>query len=230
MQPTDKGFVEPEVSEPVHVLLADDRQILADGLRTMLGPYAREVRLVGDRAPTEEIQVIARQLGADVVLLDVDNEPAERLELVSKLLSGEPPYKVVIFTYHKSERYLFEALRRGVSGYLLQSCGAAELVLHLVRVCQKEVVIDSSMATRVAVRACLTDGTRCWSGAELGLSRRQSEVATLVAEGLSNRLIAERLGVGKETVKTHLRATYRALGVNDRASAVAKLLRHGAVT
>lgn len=227
MQPTERDVATPEVKGPVRVFLADDRQIVADGLRAMLAPYGREVRLVGDGPPTEAIRAMARQLGADVVLLDVHSQSAERLELVSTLVSGEPPYSVVIFTNHESERHLFEALRRGVSGYLLQSCGAAELVWQLVRVCQNEVVIDPSMATKIAVRCCMDEGSRSWPGAELGLSQRQSEVVRLLTEGLSNRLIAERLGVGEETVKTHLRATYRALAVNDRAGAVAKVLRCG---
>ena len=134
---------------------------------------------------------------------------------------------MVIFTNDADERRLFEALRLGVSGYLLKSLSGTQLADHLMRVHDGQVVVDPTMATGIAMRAAHGRGRGMWPGSELGLSRRESEVLVLLARGLSNRLIADELVLGEETIKTHLRSIYRKLGVNDRAQAVATALRQG---
>jgi DNA-binding NarL/FixJ family response regulator len=104
---------------------------------------------------------------------------------------------------------------------------SAQLADHLVRVHEGEVVVDPAMATRIAMRAAHLGGGRIWPGSQLGLSQRESEVLSLLVDGLSNRMIATQLVVGEETVKTHLRSIYRKLGVNDRAQAIAAAIRQG---
>jgi DNA-binding NarL/FixJ family response regulator len=86
------------------------------------------------------------------------------------------------------------------------------------------------MAIGIALRAARLDAKGRWPGAELGLSRRQSDVLQLLTQGLSNRQIAEKLFVGEETVKTHLCSVYRKLDVRDRGQAVSKALRSRIVT
>jgi ATP/maltotriose-dependent transcriptional regulator MalT len=86
------------------------------------------------------------------------------------------------------------------------------------------------MAAKAAVQAAHRGGEPWWPGAQLGLSRRESEVLGLLVSGMSNRAIAAELVVGEETVKTHLRSIYHKLGVNDRAQAVATALRQGVFT
>jgi DNA-binding NarL/FixJ family response regulator len=142
-------------------------------------------------------------------------------------VAQKPSFRVVIFTDEADERRLFEALRLGVSGYLLKSLTSAQLADHLVRVHEGEVVVDPAMATRIAMRAAHLGGGRIWPGSQLGLSQRESEVLSLLVDGLSNRMIATQLVVGEETVKTHLRSIYRKLGVNDRAQAIAAAIRQG---
>ena len=134
---------------------------------------------------------------------------------------------MVTFTDDADERCLFEALRLGVSGYLLKSLSGTQLADHLVRVHDGEVVVDPTMATRIALRTAHAGSGRSWPGSEVGLSQRESEVLVLLATGLSNRLIADELILGEETIKTHLRSIYRKLGVSDRAQAVGAALRQG---
>jgi DNA-binding NarL/FixJ family response regulator len=136
----------------------------------------------------------------------------------------------VIFTYDTDEDRLSDALRIGVSGYLLKSLGADEFVSYLARVRQGEVVVDPSLAARIALRAAQHEAPRPWPGGQIGISQRESEVLALLVEGSSNLAIAARLGVGNETVKTHLRSIYKKLEVNDRAQAVASVLRQGFFT
>ena len=116
----------------------------------------------------------------------------------------------------------------GVSGYLLKSMDGAALADHLERAHGGDVVVDPTMAAQIAKRAALRQHDT-WPGGDLGLTKRESQVLGLLADGLSNTLIASELMVGEETVKTHLRNLYRKLGVNDRAQAVATALRQGII-
>src|SRR5207302_4603745 len=121
-------------------------------------------------------------------------------------LADGPPFRVVIFTDDSEERRLFEALRLGVSGYLLKSLNGVQLADHLVRVADGQIVVDPTIATRIALRGAQFGGAEMWPGSQLTLSHRESEVLGLLVDGLSNRLIAAQLVVGEEPEKTHLRS------------------------
>jgi DNA-binding NarL/FixJ family response regulator len=202
-----------------------DHEIVAEGLRAMLARQRNRAELVGHVLPTEDLRAVATRLGADIVMLE------SPLQLVSGLDQEDEnlPFRVVIFTHDANERRLFEALRLGASGYLLHSLSGAQLAEHLVRVRSGEVVVDPTMATRMAMRSPHQGNGQVWPGRQLGLSQRESQVLGLLADGLSNRLIASELVLGEETIKTHLRNIYKKLEVKDRAQAVAVAIRQGIV-
>ena len=110
-----------------------------------------------------------------------------------------------------------------------RSLSGAQLADNLVRVRNGEVVVDPTLATRMAMRGAHDGDGQAWPGKQLGLSQRESQVLALLADGLSNRLIASELVLGEETVKTHLRNIYRKLEVRDRAQAVVIAIRQGIV-
>lgn len=209
---------------PVRVVVICDSELLTEGLRGMLSRHRDKVDVVG-AVPTTSAAEVA-DLAAEVALVDVDGREDRLQHQVSVLAAVDPPVRVVIFTSNDDERKLFEALRLGVSGYLLESTASRSLADSLVRARNGEPVIDSRIGTRVATQVAAEDG---WSspGAELGLSRREGEVLELLVSGCSNRQIADELVLGPETVKTHLRSIYRKLGVASRAQAVARAIRHG---
>lgn len=215
------------VQRPVRVVLVNDEEIILEGLQAMLAHHHDRVHLVGGILLTDDVVSEATSLRADVVLLDMNIQGTNGLEVAATMVAQKPTFRVVIFTDEADERRLFEALRLGVSGYLLKSLASAQLADHLVRVHEGEMVVDPAMATRIAMRAAHLGGGRIWPGSQLGLSQRESEVLSLLVDGLSNRVIAAQLVVGEETVKTHLRSIYRKLGVNDRAQAIAAAIRQG---
>jgi DNA-binding NarL/FixJ family response regulator len=215
---------------PVRVVLVNEDEIIVEGLEGMLAPHREQVEVVAGVLLTDDVSAQAKALDADVVLLDLDVHGKNGLGAAAELVSDKPPFQVVIFTDDAEERRLFDALRLGIAGYLLKSMSAVQLVDHLVRVRNGEVVVDPTMATRIALRAANLGGGRSWPGSQLGLSQRESEVMSLLVDGLSNRMIAAQLVVGEETVKTHLRSIYRKLGVSDRAQAIATALRMGIFT
>jgi DNA-binding NarL/FixJ family response regulator len=221
---------EDVVAPTVRVVLVNDDEIIMEGLQGMLGRHGDRVELAGGVLLSDDVAETATALNADVVLFDINIKGTNGLEVAAQMVADKPPFRVVVFTDDADERRLFEALRLGFSGYLLKSLSGAQLADHLVRVRDGEVVVDPTMATRIAMRAAHLGGGRIWPGSQLGLSQRESEVLSLLVDGLSNRLIAAELVVGEETVKTHLRSIYRKLGVNDRAQAIATALRQGMFT
>jgi len=149
------------------------------------------------------------------------------LELCAELLRLAPEVKVVLLTVYDDEQYLYGGLRAGAKGYLTKQVVAEELLDHVCRVLDGEIVVDPGLAGRVALSAARLDRGEFWPGAALGLSQRESEVLELIVRGKSNKNIAEDLMLGDETIKTHVRSLYRKLGVTDRAQAVAYALREG---
>jgi DNA-binding NarL/FixJ family response regulator len=221
---TDEGG---SIGGPIRLLLVDDHQMVLDGLGAMLRPHADEAVVVASTTDPEQARRLAVDTHADIALVDVRMRSTSGLELCRELLRLAPETKVVLLTVYDDEQYLFEALRAGASGYLTKQVVAEELLAHLRRVLDGEIVVDGSLAGRVALSAARLQRGEFWAGAHLGLSQRESEVLELMVQGNSNRAIAARLVLGEETIKTHVRSIYRKLGVTDRAQAVAYVLREG---
>lgn len=212
---------------PVRLLLVDDHQVVLDGLRSMLASQRDRVEVVGATTSPPDAMRLAEQHSPDVVLLDVRLKGASGLDLSHHIVQKFPGIKVVFFTVYDDEQYLYQALRMGASGFLLKTTTGPELADHLDRVMEGEIAVDPSLAGRVAMTAARLQSGEFWPGARLGLTQRESEVLGLMVRGLSNRVIAQRLYIGEETVKSHTQSIYRKLEVADRAQAIATALREG---
>ncbi len=195
----------------------------------MLSRHAQRIRIVGEAEDAEQAERLAMNLQPDVVLCDVRLGGASGLDVCERLSTRLPATRVVMLSVYDEPQYLYQALRAGAAGYLLKQIRGAELANQLERAAAGEVVIDATLAGRVALHAARLESGEFWPGAGMGLTQRESEVLELIVAGLSNRAVALKLVLGEETVKTHLRGLYRKLNVNDRASAVTVALREGLV-
>ncbi|MBA3249822.1 MAG: response regulator transcription factor [Geodermatophilaceae bacterium] len=209
------------------VVLVDDHEMVRAGLKSMLSRFPDDVRVVGEAATAAEGFSVVTGLLPDVVLTDVRIGADSGLDLCRRLTAAQCASRVLFLTVYDDEQYLFQALRAGAAGYLIKRVTGAELVAHVHAVCSGEVVVDPTLAGRIAVSAARMQAGEFWPGAHLGLTQRESEVLALMVAGLSNRAVAARLVVGEETVKSHVRGIYRKLGVGDRATAVGTALREG---
>ena len=216
-----------EAGGPLTVVIIDDHQMVLDGLKAMFRPYHEQAQIVGECSDAQDALRIVTELAPDVVLLDIRLRSASGLDLCRDILAAQPACKIVFLTVYDDEQYLYQALRAGAAGFLLKRIQGAELVGYLRRIQDGEVLIDPSLAGRVALSAARLHSGEFWPGAHLGLTQRESEVLSLLVAGLSNRAIAARLVVSEETVKTHSRGIYRKLGVSDRVGAVTAALREG---
>src|SRR6476661_716169 len=217
----------PLASGPVRIVLVDDHEMVIEGLKAMLAAFADRVMVVGQAVGAERALRVVDELDPDIVLSDVRMQGSSGLDLCQTLRARRPDRKVVMLSVYDDEQYLFQALRVGAAGYLLKSIGSDELVRQLEFVHSGATAIDPSMAARAVDTAARMQRDEFWPGARQGLTQRESEILSYMVTGLSNRGIANRLVIGDETVKSHLRSIYRKLGVSDRTGAVATALREG---
>ncbi len=216
-----------ETAGPVRLVLVDDHEMVIEGLKAMLASFKDRVQVVGHAVGAERATGVVEELRPDVVLCDVRMQGQSGLDLCLVLRERNPDLKVVMLSVYDDEQYLFQALRVGARGYLLKSIGSDELVRQLELAHQGETVLDPGMAARAVDTAARLQRDEFWPGARQGLTQRESEILSFMVTGLSNRGIANKLVIGEETVKSHLRAIYRKLGVSDRTGAVATALREG---
>ncbi|MDH6123886.1 response regulator transcription factor [Kitasatospora sp. GP82] len=202
----------------IKVLIADDERLVRTGLRVVLNAEP-DLTVVGEAADGTEVAPLAAELRPDVVLMDVRMPGMDGIRATEHLLgSVQPPPKVLVVTTFENDDYVYEALRAGASGFLLKRSRAEEMV-QAVRL----VANGDSLLFPAAVRElALHHAERC-TKAPLPLPRltdREGEILRLMAAGLTNGEIAERLVVSPETVKTHVGSVLAKLRVRDRTQAV----------
>lgn len=217
----------PTPQLPQRLVLVDDHEMVLHGLDAMLGHFPEDVEVVGHATNAADALTTVADTHPDTVLCDVRLGKESGLDLCRQITTQYPDTKVVLLTVYDDEHYLFQALRVGASGYILKRIDGQELVNHLNRVREGEVVVDHALAGRVALSAARLSAGEFWSGAHLGLTQRESEVLELLVAGHSNKGVASKLVVSEDTVKTHIRGLYRKLGVSDRSGAIAVALREG---
>ncbi|MGZ4708781.1 MAG: LuxR C-terminal-related transcriptional regulator [Acidimicrobiales bacterium] len=202
--------------------LANDSELVISGLRAMLAPFAPRVRVAeGVTGDAEIVALPAEAEPIDVLLVDTFGRDDGGLQAAAMLMAQDPPFRVVIYTDSRADRHVLTSLRLGVHGYLLKSTPADQLVDALERVRSGDVVVSEDLASRAARFAASPAESEPWPGARFALTRRESEVLLLAAEGHTTDDLARKLSVGTETIRTHLKHIYQKLGVNVRAAAVA---------
>ena len=159
-----RADMENPPDRPLSLVIIDDHQMVLDGLQAMLRPYRDQVEIAGESSdPREAVQLVA-DLEPDAVLLDVRLRGASGLDLCTEILGRAPGCKVVFLTVYDDEQYLYQALRVGAAGFLLKRIRGGELVDHLRRICEGEVLIDPALAGRVALSAARLHSGEFWPG------------------------------------------------------------------
>jgi DNA-binding NarL/FixJ family response regulator len=213
---------------PIRIVMVDDHRIVREGLRAMLHGMD-EIEIVGEAEDLNGALAAIEESKPDVVLLDLRLQRSSGLDACRTIVDKHPDVRVVFLTVYEDEQYVFEALRAGGRGYMLKKASADDLVRILEAVRAGDVVIDPALGGQIALRAAAMSAGREWPGAQLGLTQRESEVLTQLVKGLDNKAIGHALYISEDTVKSHVKAILRKLGVKDRSQAVALALRQGLV-
>ena len=205
------------------VLIADDHGIVRSGLRKLLeGEDGIEV--VAEASDGAEARDMALELRPDLAILDVKMPELNGLDATREIHSQAPEVSVLILSMHEEERYLFEALKAGASGYVLKRAADSDLIDAIHAIERGEPFLTPE-AQQALIRDVLGEG----EGNQEELTPREEQVVKLVAEAHTNKEIAEMLGLAEKTAENHRSNAMRKLGMRDRVELVRYAIRRGLI-
>jgi DNA-binding NarL/FixJ family response regulator len=215
------------MSQPIRVLIADDQRVVREGLEMVLG-LLPGIEVVGSAGDGLEAVDLAASLHPDIVLMDLRMPRCDGVEATRLLREREPEIKVVVLTTYADDRSVLDALRAGARGYLTKHAGGAQIREALQQVADNHAIIDPAVQHHLidAIAAAPAAPSRP-PRLPAGLTPREAEVLALIAEGLSNAEIADRLVVSEGTVKSHINHMFAKIDARDRAQAVSYAYQHG---
>jgi len=209
----DAGGQGPAASRTVRILLADDHEIVRQGVRALLEAEGG-FRVVGEAATGREAVAEARRLRPDVAVVDVSMPELNGLEATRRIRKVLPECEVLVFTIHDSEHVLREALAAGARGFVLKSDAARMLLTAVAALGQRKAFFASPAADLLLAGYLERDGDRRGSAARL-LTSRQREVLQLLAEGKTNKDVAHLLGITVKTAEAHRTSVMSKLGLHS---------------
>src|SRR5438132_394577 len=223
----------------IRVLLADDHDILRQGLKLLLG-LQPEIEIVGEARTGLEAVEMAQKLKPDVVVMDISMAGMDGLQACQRVRSQVPETQVLMLTMHESEEYFLKALRMGAAGYLVKKVAPTELHMAIRAVAKGGAFLYPGLA-KALIRAYVADSPSM-PGTSIGnqdraqaanlaqelsvLTPREVEVLKLVAEGRTNQEIANQLVLSVKTVQAHRANVMEKLGLHDITHLVRFAIRH----
>ncbi len=211
--------------DAIRVLIADDHGVVREGLRTLLTQAGFEV--VGVAATGQETVHLTRAHQPHVVLLDIRMPDMDGLQVLEHLRAAMPQVAVILLTTYDNPTYLSRALALGVAGYLTKDADPQAIPLAVRAAAQGHVLLERTVLQRALNDLRLGIAPAAVTTTVDELTEQEVRVLRLVAQGLSNQEIAERLHISLNTVKTHLKHIFAKLGVSDRTQAAVWAWRRG---
>jgi len=227
----EAGFEPPTGTFVVRLLLVDDHVLFREGLISLIGPQP-DLQVVGQAGNVTEAIGAARTLRPDVILMDFTLPDGTGLDATQVILAELPDAKIIFLTVHEDDETLFAAIRAGAVGFLFKNTRAAELLKRLRAVARGEAGISPAIALRILDEFSRTTAAsaRGDEQASSGLTAREIEIVREIAQGASNRDIANRLFISENTVKNHVRNVLAKLHLRNRREVMEYAQRHGLIS
>ncbi|HEX2350301.1 MAG TPA: response regulator transcription factor [Ktedonobacterales bacterium] len=214
------------MTQAITVILVDDHQMVRQGVRAFLEKQP-DISVVGEAASGAEALRLAADLVPDVVLMDLVMPAMDGVETTRRLKQISPGSQVIILTSYHDDEHIFPAIRAGALSYILKDVSSGELAEIVRKAARGEAVMHPHVAARVMQE--LRGGPRANAQLSSELSERELEVLRLIADGLNNTEIAERLVISEHTVKRHVSNILSKLHLADRTQAAVYAWREGVV-
>jgi NarL family two-component system response regulator LiaR len=215
------------MNEPITILIVDDHQLVRQGVRDFLETQS-DLMVVGEASNGDEAVCLASQYVPDIILMDlVMPGGVDGVEATRKIKKISPRTQVVVLTSYHEDEHIFPAIRAGALSYVLKDIGSNELADVVRKASQGEAVINSHVAARLVLEV---RGSRdVTTNPFTELTEREMEILHLIADGMSNAKIAERLVISEKTVKGHVSNILGKLHLADRTQAAVYAWREGIV-
>jgi NarL family two-component system response regulator LiaR len=214
------------MTEPITVMIVDDHAVVRQGIRALLDAEGG-FQVVGEAGSGGEAALLAADLAPDVVLMDLVMPEMDGVMATRLIKQNSPRSQVIVLTSYHEDEHIYPAIRAGALSYLLKSVGLDELVGAVRKAARGEATLHPHVAARLAQELHgASAGTRWLYDT---LSEREREVLNLIATGLTNAQIAERLVISERTVKSHVNNILSKLQVADRTQAAIFAWREGVI-
>lgn len=210
---------------PIRILIIDDHSMIREGIRQLL-ELDGDIKVVGEAGDGKEAIQLIQQTPHDVVLLDINMPNVNGLQVLEQIKQKKIETKVLILTIHNEIEYLLKAVDIGVDGYVLKDSESAVLKTAINAVYHGETFIQPSLTP--LLKENIERNARKLE-VDDSLTRRELQVLELLAEGLYNKEIAEKLFISEKTVKNHVSSIFKKIGVSDRTQAAVYAIKHNIV-
>jgi DNA-binding NarL/FixJ family response regulator len=225
---TESGSTMSETSQSmISVALADDHVLFRQALRHLLDSE-EDIHVVGEASDGRAIQTLVEQHQPDVILMDINMPGIDGVTATRELKSQIPDSRIIILTMFSEDGHVIRAVRAGADAYLLKNSESSRVVDAIRAVHRGESIIEPQLASKLLSEFRRVSDVREEETVG-GLSTREMELLRQVASGLSNKEIAQRLGLAESTVKNRLSLLFEKLGVKDRTQAAIYALSHGLI-
>jgi NarL family two-component system response regulator LiaR len=211
------------VTDPIRVLITDDHAIVRKGIRALLATEP-DIEVAGEAGDGQDAIAKAHGLRPDVILMDLVMPGTDGLEAIRHIANHQPEIRILVLTSFDGDDKVFPAIEAGALGYLLKDSGPEELVKAIHQVCRGESSLHPSIARKLLRELASSQDRR--SARDL-LTKRELDVLRLVAQGHSNREIADRLIISEATVRTHVSKILAKVGLSNRTQAALYALKQG---
>lgn len=207
---------------PIRLLIADDHEVVRSGLRSLL--HGSEIEVVAEARSGEEAVRLAEQENVDVVVLDIRMPDGDGLVALQQIKQRRPSLPVLMLTTYDNPTYVSRAVSLGASGYILKGSGREKLVNAILAAAEGEASWTREEMRRMAGAMA---APRASGDLDAALTARETEVLRHLAQGMTNKQIADKLSISYETVKEHVQHILRKIGVADRTQAAVWAVRAG---
>lgn len=214
------------MSKLIRLLLADDHTIFRAGVRMLLD-LEPDIEVVGEATEGSQAVDLAEKLKPDVVLMDIAMPCMDGLEATRYIKAECPEIQVLVLTMHRSDEYLFEMLKAGASGYVIKGAETEELINAIRIVSRGQVFLYPTIAGKLVREYIELSSTNDDPGSTL--TPREKEIMVLLAEGFSNKEIADKLVISTSTVYTHRGKLMEKLGFTSRHDLIQYARRKGLI-
>ena len=194
----------------------------------MLFEMEPDIKIVGEARDGLEVQEMAKQLEPDVILMDINMPGADGVEATRQILAERPDYSIIILTMFREDEHVFQGIRAGAKGYLLKDADSLEVIRAIRTVASGSSVLDPAMTGKVLNQfKVMAEASE--KNNRSGLTEREIEILTLIADGASNREIGDKLFLSEKTIKNYVTSIFQKLQMNDRTQAAVYALQHGLI-